>query len=67
MKIVAPVLLLVAATVLITLSGVASFLASPLGMDSRDVLVVATGLAGAALGTLAAVRLARVNRAWVAR
>lgn len=63
MKVLIPVAALVVATVFLTVSLVASFLAPPSGMDSRDGLVVAVGACGVALLILATRRFFRIHRA----
>ena len=62
MKTAGPVLLLVVATVLVTMAAVASFLAPPSRLDSRDALVIAEGVAGLVFAALAVRRLIGVNR-----
>lgn len=62
MKIFAPVALLVVATVLLTVSLLASTLAPPTGLDSRDIFVFALGSCALLLFGLAIRRLLRVHR-----
>jgi hypothetical protein len=67
MKIAGPVLLLVVATALVTMAAIASFLAPPFLLDSRDVLIISEGLAGLVLAVVAVRLFVGVHRQLKAR
>ena len=62
MNVWTPTLLLVASVALLTFTALASILAPPVTLDSRDVLVIADGVAGVAFAAMAALRLIRIQR-----
>jgi len=66
MKILTPVLVLVVATFLLTVALIASVLAPPFGLNSRDVLVLAFGIAGVILGAMAVRRFVHIHRSLIA-
>lgn len=62
MKVATTALLLIVATVLMTVSLLASVLAPPTALDSRDALVLSLGIAGLSFGVLAVRRLVSAHQ-----
>lgn len=67
MNVFTPIVVLMVAMVLLTFSLVSSILAPPVRLDSRDVLVLAEGVAGLLLIALASRRFLGVHRALMGR
>ncbi|MBB3169440.1 hypothetical protein [Simiduia aestuariiviva] len=62
MKVLPSVLLIILSTLLVAFSGIASGLHFPSSGDSRDILVLAIGMAGILVGVLAIKELERINK-----
>ncbi|MBN8884481.1 MAG: hypothetical protein J0I77_02065 [Rudaea sp.] len=61
MNVLTPAMLLVASAALVTFTALASTLDPPVVLDSRDMLVIAIGLAGLAFGAMATRRFIRIQ------
>lgn len=66
MNVLTPTLLLVASIALLTFTTLASIIVPPVELDSRDVLVIADGVAGVVLAAMAARRLVGIHRFLIA-